>query len=466
MRKRDTHQIAAGDSVAIIGFGVEGQSGVEYAQKRKAGRIDVYDLKGREAFNAHVIQAYENEGVVFHFGSEPRIGDFDGTDWIIRSPGVNPQTPYFAAPASEGKVTSTSRIFLDSFPRKNIIGVTGTKGKGTTSTLITEMFKVAGSEVYLGGNIGVPPLTFLGDAKKTARVVLEMSSFQLIDLTKSPHITVVLMTTVEHLNWHATEEEYISAKANLVLHQNPSDIAIVNIDYPNSRKIGQLAPSIVYWISTKQPVDKGCYIENGWLVFADKKKELIIPVDEIFIPGKHNWENAAAAVAAAKLSGVPTAAIVEVLRTFRGLEHRLEFVRDVNGVRYYNDSFSTVPETAIAAIRAFNEPKILLLGGSTKYSDFTELGNVIAGDKKIKVIIAIGPEWERIKDSIGKRRSDITFIETCTSMEEAVNAAHKRAKPGYVVVETPACASFAWHANYKERGKLFKEAVYKLVSSN
>ncbi|MEX2012870.1 MAG: UDP-N-acetylmuramoyl-L-alanine--D-glutamate ligase, partial [Candidatus Levyibacteriota bacterium] len=350
---------------------------------------------------------------------------------------------------------------------------TGTKGKGTTSSLIYEMLKADGKGVYLGGNIGVAPLSFLEKLKPDSIVVLELSSFQLQDLTKSPHVAVMLMTTQEHLapdrvegsdqNFHTDIEDYISSKRNIFKFQTASDFAILNRDYPASRESDVHTQGKVFYVSFHDEVGEGCVVENGKIVLKkDGKATEIIDVEEILLPGRHNLENVCAAVMAATLAGVSKKSIVKVLKTFKGLEHRLELVGNVKGVRYYDDSFSTTPETAIAAIEAFSDPEILILGGASKGSKFTELGKVISEAKNIKAIIGIGIEWPKIKSEILNSKSEIAIIEGAKDMETIVKAASKIAEFGDVVLLSPACSSFDMFENYKVRGEKFKREVFSL----
>jgi UDP-N-acetylmuramoylalanine--D-glutamate ligase len=359
-------------------------------------------------------------------------------------------------------VTSATKIFFDICPCP-IIGVTGTKGKGTTSTLIHEMLRKQGFDSYLGGNIGIPPLDFLSKLGRDSRVVLELSSFQLQDMTKSPQIAVVLMVTSEHLDYHRDVEEYVGAKRNILKHQTFSDFAVINKDYPASNESDIYTNGHVYFVSRERDVDHGAYIRDGLVWFKDKEgEERIISTKDILLPGGHNLENVCAAIVAARLAGVETPNIASVLKEFKGLEHRLELVRLFNGVKYYDDSFSTTPETAIAAIEAFEEPEILILGGSSKNSDFSELGKTIREAKNIKAIIGIGEEWPKIKAQIG-RLPNTHIIEDATNMEQIVKAAKILGEVGDVVILSPACASFDMFKNYKERGNRFKEYVNALV---
>lgn len=450
-----------GKKVATLGFGVEGESTVDFLLKQKA-TTSVFDEKKEEDFEAEKLQKYRTAGVKFIFGP---FGNLTSFDVVVRSPGVNPRVKSIKDAKDKNiPVTTGIDIFLNLSPAY-VIGVTGTKGKGTTSTLIYEMLKKEKSEVFLGGNIGTPPLLFLDKLTPQSTVILELSSFQLFDVTKSPNIAVVLMVTSEHMDFHASETEYASAKANILKFQKAGDAAVINADYENSRHIGETACAPVYWFSRQKTVSPGAYVENGAVFFENSgsRKEKIIETSEIFIPGGHNLENVCAAVAVAKIMGISNNSIAEVLRTFKGLKYRLQFVREVGGVRYYNDSFSTTPESAMAAVKAFQSAKILILGGSSKNSDFSELAKVISEDKMIKAIIGIGAEWPRIKEALrAAGAANFEIIEGCSSMGVIVETAASEAQTGDVVILSPACASFDMFKDYKDRGNQFEEAVLNL----
>lgn len=391
-----------GKKVAILGWGVDTQD-VEPWLREKGATVTILDEARGDKFE-----------------------NLDNYDLIIRSPGVYRYREELVK--TKTVVTSKTKLFFDNCPAK-IIGVTGTKGKGTTATLIYEILKAAGKDVYLGGNIGAG--VFDLKLRPEAFVILELSSFQLIDLHKSPHIAVILMVTSEHMNWHKNLEEYVTAKGQMVLHQSDGDFVVANRDYPSSKKIAKMSDGMIVWVSGK---------------------DMNLPTH---LRGEHNKENISAAIAVAKIIGVP---YEETIKNFGGLEHRLEEVSTVNGVTFYNDSFSTTPETAIAAVKSFAEPEVVILGGSSKESDFSELVKVIESAKNIKKIILMGLEGKRLAGMI-KKTTVITGLKT---MEEIVKTAYNIAKSGDVVLLSPACASFDMFKNYKDRGLQFKRAVLAL----
>ena len=433
--------------IAIMGSGVEGQSSAKYLKKHGADVTVLDKIQG-----------------------DDYLSDLDKYDLVVRSPGIKPSAIQNSINNKQKSIiTSQTELFLELCPCK-IIGVTGTKGKGTTSSLIYEMLKKQGFDAYLGGNIGVPPFEFLDNLNVHSVVVLELSSFQLMDVKKSPYIAVMLMITSEHLDYHKDVNEYVDAKRNILKFQTSEDYAILNRDYVASNESNIHTNAKVFYVSTERSGYEGCFIkDNAVFLSQNGKEEKIIDISEILLPGKHNLENISAAIMAAALLGVSRENIVSVLKTFKGLEHRLELVATVNGVKYYDDSFSTTPETAIAAINAFKNPEILILGGSSKNSDFKTLGEVISNSQNIKAIIGVGKEWERIKSRIihstsSGQKSKIMIIEGAKNMEQIVKAAYKIAAPDDVVLLTPACASFDMFKNYKDRGEQFKNEVLKLKS--
>lgn len=444
--KNKPHDVEAlrGKKIAVIGEGLEGKSSVEFF-KRNGADVEIRDQ------NSHSVEALRGK----HY-----LDGLDEFDLVVRSPGV--KLSELEKFVSRKKISSQTKIFMDLCPSA-VIGVTGTKGKGTTSSLIAEILKADGRDVYLGGNIGIPPLDFLEKLTPNSWVVLEMSSFQLADLEKSPHIAVMLMVTSEHMDYHKDHSEYVDAKRNILSHQTDNDFAIVNRDYPPSNESDILTNGKVYYVSREREVEEGCFALGNQVILRTNGNSIpVIDTRELQLKGNHNQENVCAAAIATYLAGVRVGTIIKAIQSFKGLEHRLELVDTINGVEYYNDSFSTTPETAIAAIKSFKNPEILLLGGSSKNSDFAELGKVIGESENIKAIIQIGEEWNRIKAEIKTVRPETLIIEGAKDMEQVIAAALKLAVPGDVVILSPAAASFDKFKNYKDRGNQFKEEVRKL----
>lgn len=442
-------------NVALIGYGTDGKVSYEYYKKLGAN-ITICDQR---------TDLEVPDGVDTQLG-EHYLDNLDRFDVLVRTSGMPPRVILDKNSEVAHKITTQINEFLRVCPTKNVIGVTGTKGKGTTSTLVTKMLEAAGKEVCLGGNIGVPPFMFLDELTADSWVVLELSSFQLIDLQCSPHIGVCLMVTPEHLNWHAGMAEYTEAKSRLFAQQTSEDVAIYFADSENSREIAAAGAGrkLPYYRSP------GAWV-NGNIITIDGQE--ICRTDELKLLGKHNWQNACAAVTAAWQAGVhDTAALRSVLTSFSGLEHRLELVRELGSVRYYNDSFGTTPETAIVALQAFTQPKVIILGGSDKGADFGELASVVRTTNVRQVILmgntanttnpSVTPKVEAALRSAGVENITSLVKTDGPTMSEVVQTAQSAAQPGDVVILSTACASFDMFKDYKDRGNQFKAAVNSL----
>jgi len=442
--------------IAVLGLGIEGEDICRYLISQGAKDITVFDQKTPEELG----EAYKNfQFSIFNFqlGSNYLKNGLRGFDIIFRSPAFRLSLPEIVEAKNSGAIiTSATKLFFDLCPAKTI-GVTGTKGKGTTSTLIYQILKRAGKKVFLAGNIGEPMLTLLPKLDKKSWVVLELSSFQLQDLGKSPHIAVVLFITSEHLDYHSSAEEYIQAKANLVRWQRKSDFAALNADNDSSSSFASLTPAKVYYFSRQKKVD-GAFVKDGQIYLFDK---LIGSTSNLQILGIHNWENICAACIAAFLAGADLNSIKKVVFSFKGLEHRLEFVKEIGGVKFYNDSFSTTPETTIAAIKAFSQPIILIAGGSEKGSSYNQLGKEVS-QSKVKTLIIIGKTAQKIKEAVQKAGFRGKIIYKPGGMKEIVERAFAEAQKADVVLLSPACASFDMFKNYKDRGWQFKKYVWEI----
>jgi UDP-N-acetylmuramoylalanine--D-glutamate ligase len=355
------------------------------------------------------------------------------------------------------KVTSDRQIFFEAVKTKNIIGVTGTKGKGTTSTLITKMLEAAGKKVYLGGNIGQSVLDFVNRVQPDDWVVLELANFQLYKFPYSPHIAVCLMIAPDHLDWHPNAEEYIDTKANIFRHQKPEDIDIYFAQNEHSAKIAQLSQGkkIPYY---QKP---GAYVRDDGMIAVGEEETEILPKSKVKLLGEHNLQNVCAAITAVWQVSRNMEAIKQVLTSFSGLEHRLELVRELNGVKYYDDSFSTTPETAIVALKALPYPKVIILGGWDKGASFEELAEEVTKDN-VRHAIVIGVTAPKIVEALKSRGfTDITT--GLTKMTDIVVTARQKAQSGDAVLLSTACASFGLFKDYKDRGNQFKAAVRALV---
>ena len=431
--------------IAIVGFGLEGQAAYEYW--KNSGDITICDIN-KVAVPANV-----------KFQSGPAyLDNIESFDLIVRSPGIRPSELVLAAGTDiSSRVTSNTNEFFRVSPTKNIIGITGTKGKGTTSSLIAGILENAGKTVHLGGNIGVPPLKLLeANIGPDDWVVLELSSFQLIDCNYSPHIGVCLMVVPEHLDWHYELNDYFNAKSHLFRHQNKDDITVYYADNENSRRIASIGQG------TKIPFFKppGAYVEND-LIKIDG--QTLCQTKELGLIGAHNWQNVCAAVTTCWQVSNDPEPIVKTLKTFKGLEHRLEFVAEIGGAKYFDDSFATTPEAATVAVDSFPEPKIVILGGSDKGASYAELAASI-NNADVRSVVLVGDQAERI----GRALKRVGFERTSlggSGMSEIVAQCVALARPGDVVLLSPACASFDMFLNYKDRGEQFKRVVLELAST-
>lgn len=470
--------------VAIIGFGVEGRAVAEYLLRHdSAAKITICDQRkiGSEELGALAPK------VRLQCGKE-YLKDLPRFDSIYRSPGVLLSTPELVRVRE--KVTSLTKLFFEKCPCP-IVGVTGTKGKGTTTTLLAQMLREAKGKVYVGGNIGVSPTDFLDKLTPQDTVVLELSSFQLEDMDCSPHVAVVLGITPDHQDHHVSFEEYVAAKKNIVAHQQKGDVAILDGDDATSTSFAKIATGArgtharMRLFSTKKEVADGGFIKVGSLILKDGSTGTIVgDANERGLIGPHNLKNILAAACAAQTLGVPVEVIEHVIRTCKGLPHRLEFVGTLNSARFYNDSASTNPETTIAAIRSFDAPTILIAGGSEKNLDCTNLGQAIATHLNVKTVVLMGQTAARIEKSIEEavvaedarivaairktgrdvpHRAQKLEIIMAEGYEEAFMVAKVLAQPGDIVLLSPGCASFDMFKNYAQRGDIFRDFVKSMA---
>lgn len=452
-------------NIAILGYDRQGRSAYEYWNK-PGNTITICDQNYIEDTPA---------GATTKFGGD-YLNDLYKFDLIVRTPGLHPQEIVDnnqEDPEILKKVTTNTNEFFKVCPTNRIIGVTGTKGKGTTSTLIATFLQAAGYTVHLGGNIGIAPLDLLKDnIKPDDWVVLELANFQLIDLKYSPHIAVCLMIVEEHLDWHQDMYEYIESKRQLFAHQTIKDIAVFNARNDYSQEIADASPAyqIGYEVPDEgtDPENKtGAYIDGHHICFEGEK---LCSIKDVALPGRHNLENVCAAIAAVypliTAQKHPHKIIETVLKSFTNLPYRLQTVATVNDVAYVNDSLGTTPETAIAAIQAFPQPKVMILGGADKGVSFNNLAQAIP-QTKIRHVIIIGQTGPAIASLI--KRYDpqgviaTTFMGENVTMAEIVQAAAKHAQKGDVVLLSTGCASFGIFKDYKDRGDQFNQAVQALV---
>jgi len=445
--------------VVVIGLGK--RTGVAAAKflVDKGAKVVVSDVKSKEELQAE-LEELDNYEIDFDLGGHTeRV--IEDTDLIVISPGVPDQIPILKRVRELG-IRIISEIELAyHFCKAPIIAITGTNGKTTTTTLTGEIFKEACSEVVVGGNIGRPLIQDVPNISSEGFVISEISSFQLENVENfRPKISLILNLTPDHLDRHGTFANYIAAKKRIFSNQKQSDYTVLNYDDQLTREFGNETKGEVVYFSQKEDIkDGGLYVEDGKIISTlTGNKEFIIEVDKIGIKGPHNLENALGATAIAILSGIDLEVIKQVLQEFDGVEHRIEEVAVVGGVKYINDSKGTNPVAAIKALETFDAPLILIAGGMDKNADFAEFANKIVNN--VKELILLGETADQIEADV--HSLDFTNVKKVDSIEEAVQVADTLGKEGDYVLLSPACASWDMFSSYKERGRKFKQAVYDL----
>ena len=440
-------------TVAILGYDIEGKASYEY-YKKLGYNITICD----QATNINI-----------PIGTQASLGDgyLDNLakfDLLVRTPGLHPSKILAKNPDVKDKIWTATNEFFKVCPSKNIIGVTGTKGKGTTSSLIYEILKRSGKQVYLGGNIGIAMLSLLNDIKPDDWVVLELSNFQLIDFIGRPKIGVCLMVAPEHLDWHSNVQEYYSAKSNLFNHHIASDLAIYNANDRNSSIIVANGKSLKIPFDVPNPPlnrsknQSGSYIDRDCIYY---KGNFVCDLNDIALHGRHNIQNVCASISVTyDITHGNTLATVNAIKNFKGLEHRIEFVNEIDGIDFVNDSFATTPEATLAAMRSFNQPKVMILGGHDKGVSFEPIIKEVL-ETNVRHVICIGDTGKEMAQKL--RQYHYPHItDGLTKMDDIVNVARDKAKKGDVVLLSTASASFGLFDNYKDRGNLFKQAVLDL----
>ena len=448
-----------GKRIAVIGMGVSNTPLIRMLLRADLD-VTVCDRAQRERVEE---QAEELESL----GARLRLGEayLEGLDQdvIFRTPGLHPGHPALEAARARGaEVTSEMELFFRLCPCR-LIGVTGSDGKTTTTTILAEFLKEAGYNVYVGGNIGKPLLPDVSGMEPEDFAVLELSSFQLMTMEQSPNIAVITNLAPNHLDYHHTMEEYTNAKKNIFLHQGEGDRLILNYDNEVTRSMAAEAVCPVTWFSRKERLEEGVYLRDNaiWLTNEMGSRE-VLPLSDIQLPGVHNIENYMAAIAA--VDGlVPDKCVRAVARRFHGVEHRIELVRELDGVKYYNDSIGTSPSRTTACLESFNQKIILIAGGYDKGVPFTQLGVEIVGHVKALFLTGntAGAIRQAVEQAPGYAESGMILAET-EDLAAAVAAARQAAKPGDVVVLSPACAAFDHFKNFMERGQVFKKLVQEL----
>ena len=443
-----------GKRVLVVGLARTGVATALFCAERGA-RVAATDTRSADELG-DCVSKLRDAGVQLQLGGYSDA-ILHGQELVVPSPGVPADAPLLIH-ARDLKITVWSEIELASwFLHGRLIGITGSNGKTTTTTLVDHILRHAGFATVLAGNIGTP---LIAQANKTAEgtvTVAELSSFQLeLIETFRPSIAVLLNLTPDHLDRHKTFSAYAAAKARIFENQIEEDAAILNLDDAASREIVPSRPQ-VFWFSRKTNVEQGAFVSNGKLIFRrNNKEEEILNCDEISLPGAHNLENVLAATIAARLAGVQSPQIAEAVHSFAGVEHRIEFVAEIHGARYYNDSKATNVDATLKALEAFPGRIIVILGGKDKASDYSPLRELLR--ERTILALLIGSVAEKIERQI----AGSVAIERAGTLERAVQIATCTAQPGDVVLLAPACASFDQFQNYEHRGRVFKELVRQL----
>ena len=453
-------QQISGKRIAMCGIGVSNTPLIEKFLKMGA-RVVACDRRSREQIGA-LADTLESQGAELRLGSD-YLENLE-VDMIFRTPGMQFDLPELKKARANGiAVTSEMEVFFDLCPA-TIFAITGSDGKTTTTTLVSEMLKAEGKNVFVGGNIGTPLLPEIENITEDDFVVVELSSFQLISMRKGPDVAVVTNVAPNHLDVHKDMDEYVGAKKNILLHQNAFSRTVLNIDNDITKGFSDDVRGQKMYFSMKQPVKNGAWLsKDGYLNLSYRGISVpLLHKDDIAIVGDHNVENYLAAISAV-WGYVGADSIVKVAHDFKGVEHRIEFVREVEGVKYYNDSIASSPTRTIACLKAFKEKIILLAGGYDKHIPFEPMAPYVVD--KVKLLLLNGPTADKIEAAV-KADPNYTVgnpkIVRVKNFEEAVMVAHEMAAPGDTVALSPACASFDAYPNFVARGKHFKELVEKL----
>ena len=447
--------------VAVIGLGVSNIPLLDYLHTNKA-RVTIFDQREIDNMPKDLMDKITAYSFEFSLGKN-YLEKLNGFDLIFRSPSCLPTIPQLEKEANRGAIVTTEIEMLMEMCPGTIIGVTGSDGKTTTTSLISAILKNAGYKTYLGGNIGTPLFTKLPEMEKEDIVVLELSSFQLMGMKVSPKISVITNVTPNHLNIHKDYEEYIEAKKNIFKWQNQEGTLILNYDNEITKSCEKEANGKVIFFSSKEKLDNG-YIVDGNVVkeCEDKIRKHIVDVNEVKLKGIHNYQNICAALAATKTL-VSLDDAVKTIKEFNSVEHRLEFVREIHNVKWYNDSASSSPTRTISGINAFNEEIILIAGGYDKNLDYTPLAKPILD--KVKVLLLMGQTsgkiFNAVQEEMEKENKEIR-IYMCNNLQETIDTAKKIAKPGQVVLFSPGSASFDMFKNAYDRGNQFKKLVNEI----
>ena len=440
--------------VLVFGSGISG-IGAGKLLEQVGASVVLYD--GKETLDKEVLKAQLGDDTK----AEIILGELseevmETLDLVVMSPGVPTDLPVVLKMRDMGIPIWGEVELAYTYGKGDVLAITGTNGKTTTTALLGEIMKNYKESVFVVGNIGNPYTAAALEMREDSVAVAEMSSFQLETIHEfRPKVSAILNITPDHLNRHHTMEAYIKAKEDIAKNQTKEDTCVLNYEDEVTRKIGENVKANVLYFSSQRKLDRGIYLDDGNIIFRQDEEILVCNVNELKLLGTHNYENVMAAVAMAAAYGTPMEIIRRTIKEFAGVEHRIEFVREKDGVAYYNDSKGTNPDAAIKGIQAMNRPTVLIDGGYDKDSEYEEW--IQAFDGKVKLLVLVGATKEKIAEA-AERVGFVSYV-MADSFEEAVEKCIEAAKPGDAVLLSPACASWGMFKNYEERGDKFKELV-------
>ncbi len=441
-------------NILILGLGISGVSTVKALNKLGA-RIFISDLKDQEELKEYISQIKDMD-IELYLGTNDV--PLENIDLIIKSPGIPLTLDIIEDANKKGiEVITDLELAYRIRPDSNLIAITGTNGKTTTTTLTGEFFKESGITTHVAGNIGVGVLWDMVNSKEEDVFVIEASSFQL-ENTKlfNPKVSLILNITPDHLNWHKTLSNYIGAKKKIFKNQDKNEYTILNYDDPLLRDLKDEINSNLIWFSVDNKLDRGIYIEEGYIVINNGSRiERVLKTDEVKILGKHNLENALASVSIGWVMGLDIGIMKRVLKAFPGVEHRIEYVDEIDGIKFYNDSKGTNPDASIRALEAIEAPIILIGGGQDKGSEFDSF--ILSFKDKVKALVLLGETKEKIRDTAIEHGFNNVYM--VDSMKEAVEKSYELGNSGDSVLLSPACASWDMYKSFEIRGNDFKKAV-------
>ncbi|MCE5220284.1 MAG: UDP-N-acetylmuramoyl-L-alanine--D-glutamate ligase [Clostridium sp.] len=453
---KDFKRFIVGKKVGVVGIGVSNIPLINFLLDLGA-IVTAFDKKTKEELG-EVTTDFNNKGVKLELG-ERYLDNLNGFDVVFKTPSMRIDSESLVKVKKEGTyITSEMEEFVR-YTKGKIYGITGSDGKTTTTTIISKLLEEQGYKTWVGGNIGTPLFSQIEDISEDDKVVLELSSFQLMTMTEEIDVVICTNLAPNHLDMHKDMQEYIDAKKNIFLYQSSNGLLVVNRENKITHDFIKEAKGIVKEFSSKRKIMDGAYYKDGVLYVEEKE---VCKKDNIVIKGMHNVENYLASFIATK-DDVSVETMKKVAETFTGVEHRCEFVREIDGVKYYNDSIASSPTRTLAGLKAFDEKVIVIAGGYDKHIPFEPLA--YEGHPYIKELILIGATKDKIKkvfDKLEEEKGIVVKMQMAESLEEAVKIAKKAAKAGDIITLSPACASFDMYPNFMLRGNEFKNIVKKL----